>query len=165
MTIERLGPAHQIDGFRCGSEELDSWLCNAALTADRAGTARVYVRVDDATVVGYFALSPHLVQRVDIPPRIGRGAPETIPSFLLARLALAQDLHGGGRGADLLAHALQRTIEAITVGGGRLIVVDAIDEGAAAFYEHHGFRPTPTDPFRLVMKASTAAASVGIDWP
>lgn len=134
MTIERLGPAHQVDGFSCGNEELDSWLHNTALTADRAGTARVYVDVDDATVLGYFALSPHLVQRVDIPPRIGRGAPETIPSFLLARLALAQD-------------------------------VDAIDEGAAAFYEHHGFRPTPTGPFRLVMKASTAAASVGIDWP
>lgn len=37
MTIERLGPAHQVDGFSCGNEELDSWLHNAALTADRAG--------------------------------------------------------------------------------------------------------------------------------
>lgn len=165
MTIERLSPARHVDGFTCGNDELDSWLRDAARTADRAGTSRVYVHIDDAHVVGYFAISPHQVRRVDIPPRIGRGAPDTIPSFLLARLALADDLHGGGRGSELLALALQKVVEAVVLGGGRLIVVDAIDESAAAFYEHHGFKPVPADPFRLVMKASTAATSLGLDWP
>lgn len=165
MTVERLGPAHDVDNFSCGNEELDLWVRHAALTADRAGTARVYVFLEGGQVAGYFALLPHHVRRVDIPPRIGRGAPDTIPGFLLARLALAEDLHGGGRGGQLLALALQRILEAVVVGGGRLIVVDAIDEPAVAFYQHHGFRPTPADPTRLVMKASTAAASLAIDWP
>lgn len=165
MTVERLSAAHDVDTFSCGNEELDLWLGHAALTADRAGTARVYLSLDAARVIGYFALLPHQLRRADIPSGIGRGAPDTIPGFLLARLAVAEDLHGGGRGSELLALALERILEAIIVGGGRLIVVDAIDEPASDFYRHYGFRPTPADPARLVMKASTAAASLGIDWP
>ena len=57
------------------------------------------------------------------------------------------------------------TLAAIRLGGGRVIVVDAIDDRAAAFYEHFGFRAIPANPNRFVMKASTAAASLSIDWP
>ncbi|MCC5952693.1 MAG: GNAT family N-acetyltransferase [Acidimicrobiia bacterium] len=165
MTVERLNAAHGIDTFSCGNEELDLWLRHAALTADRAGTARVYVVLGGTKVLGYFALLPHQVRRADIPPGIGRGAPDTIPSYLLARLAVAEDLHGTGLGGELLALALVKILDAITIAGGRLIVVDAIDEPATDFYRHHGFRPTQADPGRLVMKASTAAASLGVDWP
>lgn len=166
MTLERLRAAHQVDAFSCGNENLDLWLRHAALTADRAGTARVYVSlVDDEMIAGYFALLPHHVRRMDIPPGIGRGAPDSIPGFLLARLALAEDLHGGGQGGQLLVLALGKILDAILVGGGRLIIVDAFDELAAEFYRHHGFKATPADPARLVMKASTAAASIGTDWP
>ena len=105
------------------------------------------------------------MRRGDIPPGIGRGAPDTIPSYLLARLAVAEDLHGEGQGGALLALALEKTLDAIVIAGGRLIVVDAIDQPAADFYGHHGFKPTPADPGRLVMKASTAAASLGVTWP
>jgi GNAT superfamily N-acetyltransferase len=165
VTVERLTAAHDVDTFSCGNEGLDLWLRQAALTADRAGTARVYVSLDAGRIIGYFALLPHQVRRADIPPGIGRGAPDTIPGFMLARLALAENLQGNGRGGDLLALAMGTVLDAIVLGGGRLIVVDAIDEQAAGFYQHHGFRPTPADPARLVMKASTAAASLRIDWP
>lgn len=57
------------------------------------------------------------------------------------------------------------TLAAIRVGGGRVIVVDAIDARAASFYEYFGFRAIPENPNRFVMKASTAAASLSIDWP
>jgi GNAT superfamily N-acetyltransferase len=164
MTLERLRVAHDVGAFQCGSEDLDMWLRHAAITADRPGTARVYVHLHAARVAGYFALAPHHVRRGEIPTSIGRGSPDTIPGFLLARLALAQDLKGGGRGGELLAMALETILQAIAVGGGRLIVVDAVDENAAAFYRHYGFKQTPNDPGRLVMKASTAAASLGIGW-
>ncbi len=165
MTVERLNAGHRIDTFRCGNQELDSWLHQAALTADRAGTARVYLWLEPPGTVGYFALLPHQVRRADIPPGIGRGAPDTIPGYLLARLAVAEDLQGDGRGGELLALAIEKILDAIAIGGGRLIVVDAIDHAAAGFYQHHGFKPTPADPTRLIMKASTAAASLGTAWP
>ena len=92
------------------------------------------------------------------------GARLESPGFLLARLALSEDLHGQGRGGELLAGAVKMTLAAIRLGGGRVIVVDAIDDRAAAFYEHFGFRAIPANPNRVVMKASTAAASLSIDW-
>jgi hypothetical protein len=39
-------------------------------------------------------------------------------------------------------------------------VVDVTDEGAAAFYEHHGFRRIP-GTLRLVQKVSDIAAALG----
>jgi hypothetical protein len=57
------------------------------------------------------------------------------------------------------------TLDAIRAGGGRVIVVDAIDDNARGFYEHFGFRAIPADPDRLVMKASAAAASLSLPWP
>jgi len=41
----------------------------------------------------------------------------------------------------------------------------AVDDRARSFYEHFNFRPIPDNPHRLVMKASTAAASLSLDWP
>lgn len=166
MTIERLRAAHSIDGFSCGNEDLDQWLRQSALSADRAGTARVYLSVaDNGHVNGFFALVPHVVRRLDIPPSIGHGGPDLIPAYLLARLAISEVLQGSGCGGELLVLALDKILEAVSIGGGRVIVVDAIDERAAEFYRHHGFKTAPTDPARLLMKASTAARSIGIDWP
>lgn len=164
--FERLSPQHSIVSFASGNDGLDLWLRDAAATADRAGTARVYVWLDDQDrVIGYFAILPHNIRRDDVPSSIGRGAPDVIPGFLLARLAVSEDLRGGGRGGELLAGALEKTLAAIRVGGGRLIVVDAIDDNARGFYEHFGFRAVPASPNRLVMKASTAAASLALEWP
>jgi hypothetical protein len=55
-------------------------------------------------------------------------------------------------------------LNAIRVAGGRVVVVDAIDDRARGFYEHHGFRSLPLNDYRLVIKASTVAASLSIDW-
>jgi GNAT superfamily N-acetyltransferase len=166
QRFERLSPGHPIEAFRSGNQDLDIWLSQAAGTADRAGTARVYVSLDDhRQVIGYFAIVPHTIRRENLPSAVGRGAPEVIPGFLLARLALSEQLHGGGRGGEMLAGALETILAAIRLGGGRVIVVDAIDDRARGFYEHFGFRPLPGNSNRLVMKASTAAASLSIDWP
>ncbi len=59
--------------------------------------------------------------------------------LLLARLALDAREQGTGLGADLLRDALIRAIAGARQYGARAVVVDAIDEPAAAFYRHHGF--------------------------
>lgn len=165
LQFERLTAEHPIEFFASGNADLDVWLREAGVTADRAGTARVYVWLDDDQVIGYFGILPHAIRRDDLLSSVGRGAPEVIPGFLLARLALSEHLQGRGHGGELLVGALDTTLTAIRIGGGRMIVVDAIDQRAHDFYVHFGFRPTPANPNRLVMKASTAAASLSVDWP
>lgn len=151
--------------FSCGRAELDDWLRSAGLNADASGTGRTHVWVDDAgTVVAYHVLAPHLVLRGDVSRKIGRGSPDIIPAILLARLAFAEDHQGKGFGEALLFDALERALHGIEIVGGRLIVVDAIDERAARFYERYEFVRTPRDRGRLVIKASDAARSLGIEW-
>lgn len=166
LFSERLRADHDLSDFSSGNPSLDEWLRGAALVADRSGTGRTYVLVDDpGDVVAYFTLAPHLIRRSEVPARAAHGAPDAIPSVLLARLALHESLHGQGIGGALLAHALGVALEAVRTAGGRLVVVDAIDEDAASFYVHHGFVRVPEDPYRLVIKVSVVARSLSIPWP
>jgi hypothetical protein len=68
----------------------------------------------------------------------------------------------------VLSEALRYCLEAIRIGGGRLIVVDAVNEKAHGWYESKGFTPIgasgPTG-MRLVMKASRAERSVNWSQP
>lgn len=162
LWSERLRPDHALEEFTCGKPILDSWLHNHALAADRAGTGRTYVWVDGrGRVVAFYTLAPHVIRREETP---ATGAPDAIPAVLLARLALDRSLHGEGHGGTLLADALMVALDAMRRIGGRLIVVDAIDTRAAAFYHHHGFVAVPGNPNRLVLKASVAARSLSVPW-
>jgi predicted N-acetyltransferase YhbS len=78
---------------------------------------------------------------------------------LLARLALDQSLHGQGLGGALLADALERIVAATETVAARFVVVDAMDDSAADYYEHHGFRRVP-DTRRLVQKLTDIAAAL-----
>ncbi len=164
-SVEPLSDGHDLASFHCGRPALDEWLALHARTATGQGT-RTYVLLDeDRLVAGYFAIAPHLVERAELPHAIVRGAPSRIPAVLLAKLALHERLHGHGLGAELLIGALSSIVAAARAAGGKLIVVEAIDEVAASFYRHYDFRPTGSDPHRLVMKLSTAARALGLRWP
>ena len=59
----------------------------------------------------------------------------------------------------MLHDALSRAVAASQQAGGRYVVVDAIDDNARQFYEHHGFATTPR-PDRLVRKVSDIEADI-----
>lgn len=68
-----------------------------------------------------------------------------------------RSLHGQGLGTQLLLDALERIVAAANDAGGRLVAVDALDDSAHRFYEHHHFQPIQNSN-RLVMKVATARA-------
>jgi GNAT superfamily N-acetyltransferase len=92
------------------------------------------------------------------------GGYSRIPGYLIARLAIDTSLLGQGYGEQLLLDALGKAVAASEIGGGRLIVVDGIDDEAQSFYEHHHFVPIHNHDRRLVMKVSTAAKALGERW-
>lgn len=159
---EALAEHHLLEQFSSGNDALDTWLRNYAHHAQSMRTARTFVwHAGDRVAVAYFSLAAHLVVRADLPPKVGRGSPEAIPAVLLARLALDRELHGRGLGGELLLDALSRAVQASEVAAARLVVVDAIDQAAVAFYEHHGFITVPGNRQRLVQKVSDIAAALG----
>jgi predicted N-acetyltransferase YhbS len=158
---ERLRSHHQLGEFDSGQAGLDDWLRRSAEQAQAMRTAQTFVwHGGDDVVVAYFSLAAHLISRADIPKRVGRGSPASIPAILLARLALHRRLHGQKLGGELLWDALARAVTASDTAAARVVVVDAIDEPAARFYLRHGFMAVPGDHHRLVQKMSDIAAAL-----
>jgi predicted N-acetyltransferase YhbS len=165
FRTELLTSAHDLAAFDCGVVPLNTWLTQHALRAQAADAARVFVwtRPESAQVLAYFAIAPTVVAAREVSRSLAGGY-SRVPAFLLARLALERQLHGRGLGGQLLRDALERIVVASRSAAGRLIVVDAIDDSAAAFYRHIGFRPVegdPEAPQRLVMKVATARKALG----
>lgn len=161
FVSERLAIHHDLTRFHSGADALDRWLMDHAVHAQSMRTAQTFVwHEGDGRVVGYFSLAAHLVVRAELPQNVGRGSPASIPAVMLARLALDTTLHGEGLGGELLWDALTRAVAASDIAGARLVVVDAINPPAAAFYQHHGFTPVPENPHRLVQKLSDIASAL-----
>lgn len=164
-TVEPLDD-HAVQDFDCGNDALTAWLKEHARHAKAQGT-RTYVLVstDASVVLGYFAIAPHLIDRDEMPRRIGRGAPRQVPAILLAKLAVDLRKQGRGLGRALLVRAFEVVVEVARRAGGKILVVDAIDETAVRFYEYHGLVAIPGNAARLVIKLSTIASTLGTHWP
>lgn len=160
---ERLNETHEVEEFDSGNTWLDSWLHTFARRADSTGIARTYVWTapGERRVVAYYALCPTEVDRAadGVPSSIAGGV-SRIPGYLLARLAVSRDHQGCGLGGQLFLDALEKAVEASEISGGRVIVVDAIDDAACEFYRRYGFVPVRGRPRRLVMKTATAARAL-----
>lgn len=160
FVSEELDEDHDLSQFDSGRADLDRWLRDFARHAQANRTGRTFVwHAGDGVVVAYYTLAAHEVAKTELPPRVGRGGPNRVPAALLARLALDRGLQGQRLGAQLLVDALARIIEASRRVAVRVVVVDAIDEEAAAFYRHFGFAAVPDNPHRLYQKMSDIEAA------
>ncbi|MBB5806748.1 GNAT superfamily N-acetyltransferase [Saccharothrix ecbatanensis] len=159
-----LAPLHDLTDFDCGVHEFNDWLRGHAVNAIARGTARTYVwtPLGNDRVVAYYSVVPHLVARTELTTSFAGGLGAAVPGYLLAKLALDQTLHGRGLGAELLRDAMKTVVFAADVASGRLLMVDAIDDHAAAFYRKHEFRPTAGNPLRLVVKIATLRKALGL---
>ena len=150
LRIEPLQASHRLDGFDCGEEGLNRFLVRFAWMNQRSNASRTYVALDGAEVVGFHTLVVGEVSSEQAPERIGKGlANHPIPVMVLARLAVARGNQGKGLGAGLLKDAMGRTLAAAEIAGIRALMVHAKDAQAQGFYEHFGFRPSPSDPLHL----------------
>lgn len=136
-----LTPAHRLAGFDCGRPSLNEWLLRYALRNEHAGGSRTYVvcDVEAGRVVGYYALAAGSVDRAEAPGPLRRNMPDPIPAIVLGRLAVDRHFSGRGIGAGLLKDALLRSVQVANQIGARALLVQALDDSAAAFYQHHGF--------------------------
>lgn len=143
LAPEPLGPDHDLSHFSNGIHpSLDQWLRERA-RASEGLSARTYVvcmAEEPLRVIGYFAISTALEERIALPSaKLRRGMPAKVPLLLIGRLAVDARFRDRGLGSALLADALQRCVAASSIVGARAVIAHAIDDAAVRFYEHCGF--------------------------
>ena len=75
-------------------------------------------------------------------------------------MAVDTSVQGHGVGAWLLRDAMLRSLSAAESVGIRVLLVHAIDTHTRAFYQRHGFKPSPTDQLNLQILIRDIGAAV-----
>jgi len=151
-SIEKLKSSHAVEGFDCGSEQLNKFLVRYALASQQADSSATYVALADSSVIGFYTLTVGQVNYADAPDRLTRGlARYPVPIMLLARLAVSKNRQNQGIGSGLLKDAMRRTLQAADIVGIRAIAAHAKDDAARQFYASFDFIPSPSDPYHLLL--------------
>ncbi|NNM71626.1 GNAT family N-acetyltransferase [Enterovirga aerilata] len=160
MTLsppELLTDTHDLTQFESGQDSLDDWLRRRARANQVSGASRTYVVSEGVQVVGYYCLASGAIAAIDAPGPVRRNMPDPIPMAILGRLAIDRRWQGKGLGTALLQDAVLRTAQAAHIMGIRGLLVHAISEDAKAFYEHYGFKASPSHPMTLVLSLKGVA--------
>jgi GNAT superfamily N-acetyltransferase len=155
LKIEALASHHDRDHFSCGVDSLDRYLRTQASQDVRRKANGVFILVEPAKpdiVLGYYTLCATGVAQGDVPAAARKYVPRypLVSATLVGRLAVSEARQGERLGAILLADAVQRAYASAATVGSSMLVVDAINERAAAFYEGNGFVRLP-ESMRLVL--------------
>jgi predicted GNAT family N-acyltransferase len=159
---EALNTSHDRNGFSCGVPALDDYLRRQASQDQRRNVAAVFamVRKDQPRrILGYYTLASYAIETSGLPADTAKKLPRypTTPATLIGRLARATDQPG--LGSLLLADALERILASTREVASALVVVDAKDDRAAAFYQQFGFIPLAGTGRKLFLPMKTIAGA------
>ena len=143
FQIETLAARHDRKAFASGVRTLDRYFREQVTQDVKRRATACYVTVEAATgrVAGYYTLAAGGVPLADMPEALAKRLPRypSVPVARLGRLAVDTAYRGRKLGAVLLWDAALRAVQSGM--GVFALVVDAKDEAAEAFYQHHGFVP------------------------
>ncbi|PYP90483.1 MAG: GNAT family N-acetyltransferase [Candidatus Angelobacter sp. Gp1-AA117] len=142
FLIEPLGPNYGRAAFSCGSKELDSYLrTQAGQDLKKRAAVPFVITPDHRTIAGFYTLSQHAVDLGELPEDVAKKLPRypLVSATLLGRLAVSLQFRSQGLGEKLLMDALYRALQSSKQIASAVVVVDAKDEQAAAFYRKYGF--------------------------
>ena len=159
LKIEPLASHHDRVGFTSGVESLDQYSRTQAGQDVRRRANSVFILVDPRRpndILGYYTLCAMALAPGDVPIPARKHAPRypLVSTTLIGRLAIATASQGQGLGALSLADGVQRAYASSSSVGSSMVVVDAINEQAAAFYAANGFVRLP-DLLRLALPMAT----------
>jgi len=150
---ESLSTDHQVNAFACGESVLDEWLKRRALGNQTSGASRTFVvATSQKEVMGYYALAAGAVAHQDATRSIRQNMPDPVPVMVLARLAVDARAQGMKLGAAMLQDALQRCVLVSQNTGVRAMLVHALNDRARQFYEHYGFKASPTHSMTMMLR-------------
>ena len=157
FRIEALTPALARKSFSSGSAPLDRYLHDLATQDIKRRVSNCFVALDDAGVIaGYYTFAAASFPLTELSAEETKRLPRyaLLPAGLIGRLAVDQRFRGQRLGGALIMDAAVRAARAEPAIFA--LVVDAKDEKAVAFYQHHGFRRFASKPASLFLPIATA---------
>jgi ribosomal protein S18 acetylase RimI-like enzyme len=155
-----LGTSHKREDFSCGKEPLDSYFKRqVSQDIKRKLSACFVLEGDSNTAKGYYTLSNDSVPLAIVPHEIRKKMPASytnLPTTLLGRLAVDTRFRRQGLDELLLIDALKRCHDLSEQIGSMAVIVDPLDDEAAAFYKQYGFISLESGRMFLSMKTVTA---------
>lgn len=144
LRTEPLVAYHDRALFTCGVESLDNYLRMYAGQDVRRMANSVFVLADSrepAGILGYYTLCATAISQGEVPAAARKHVPRypLVSATLLGRLAVAEAYQGRGFGKLLVVDAMRRAYASARAVGSSMLVVDAINEQAVAFYQANGF--------------------------
>lgn len=161
FRVEVLGD-HDRTSFGCGEEALDRYLETLVTQDVRRHITTCFVAVEATTgvVAGFYTIAATSIAMSDLPAELTKRLPRypTLPGVRIGRLAVDQRFAGRGLGGALLVDAAKRALRSEVAA--HAVVVDAKNEQAVMFYEHHGFQRFESRPETLLLPLTTAAKAL-----
>jgi GNAT superfamily N-acetyltransferase len=138
--------------------ELNEFLVRYAHQSHDQGGAKTFLVIGSKTkiILGFYSVAPASLV-YDRVPTVARGglAHHEVPGFRLARLAVDRAEQGRGLGVQLLLAAGRRCVLAAQAVGGTVLVIDAKNDRAAAWYASYGAIPLVETERTLVLPLAT----------
>ncbi len=152
VPIELLASQHERGGFDCGESALNEFLQRQSGQLARKGYGKTYVALaaDGIKVLGFVTLSVGQVETTHLPPTL-KLPRYPAPVLRIGRLGVDRTAQGQGIGQQLMAFALQLSLEFSEQVGLYAVIVDAKHDKAKAFYTTLGFKATLDDPLCLYL--------------
>jgi len=172
LEVVSLDRHHDQAAFTCDEESLTDYLRTRARQDMERDLASCWVLCASGspTIIGYYTLTATAVDVSSLPPELAKksGRYRVVGAALLGRLAVDSRYARQGLGSHLLLNALRRVLRTTRSGiGVKAVIVDALHERAAGFYEKFGFQRIEQDqrdqgneqgpdvPVRLVLSLKT----------
>lgn len=155
---EAITRKHDRSAFDCGDAELNEFLVRFARQSHDQGGAKTFLAVDNKTgaILGFYSLAPASLAYHRAPAIVQRGlARHEVPGFRLARIAIDRAQQGQGLGGQLLLAAGRRCLMAAAAVGGTILIIDAKNDRAAAWYVSYGAIPLVDAERTLVLPLAT----------
>jgi GNAT superfamily N-acetyltransferase len=160
---EAITKKHDRTSFDCGDADLNTFLHRYARQSHDQGGAKTFLSINEAdgSILGFYSLSPASLTYSRTPEILRRGlAQHDVPGFRLARLATNLAVQGQGLGGQLLLAAGRRCLSAAAEVGGVMLVIDAKNDRAAAWYGSYGATVLEDAPHTLVLPLATIRAAL-----
>jgi len=153
---------HNRAGFSCRDDALDRYFKTLVTQDIRRRVANCFVAVEAAhgELAGFYTIAAAGIPTLDLPADITKRLPRypTLPAVRIGRLAVDHRFQGRGLGGALLADATAKALQ--EPAAAFALLVDAKNDAAVAFYEHHGFVRFASQPRMLFLPLATAAKAL-----